>query len=249
MNTVQTDRYTDILQDEAHVWLIEPESIRDPSVLKYIRSILDSNERKRLDRFHFPDDGHSYLVSHALLRSVLSQYANVSPSDWRFGQGQHGRPEIIPDNLTRLRFNLTHTAGLAACIVTFDDDCGIDAEKIRNRRDPLGIAKRMFSAPELDQLIQCDGQAFLEYFYEHWTLREAYVKARGIGISFPTRELRFRVEDQGTRINLDNMIEERESNWNFKLMRPHPAHIVAVALRNTTGADKRIRIHNFDFNS
>lgn len=249
MKTSQADNNTDVLSSEAHVWFITPESVFDPAVLQHCQDILDTNECEKLGRFVHAHDSHSYLVSHAMLRSVLSRYADVSPSDWCFSQGPHGRPEIISDDQTRLRFNLTHTPGLAACIVTLDDDCGIDAEKFRDRHNPLGVAKRMFSAPELEQLAQCEGQAFLEYFYEHWTLREAYVKARGIGISFPTRELRFSVEGQQVSVRFDATIDDNEGDWHFQLIRPDATHIAALALHNSTNANKHIRIHNFDFSN
>jgi len=237
-----------VLHSEAHVWFIKPECVCDTSILQHCQAILDANENERLGRFIHADDRHRYLVSHAMLRSVLSRYADVAPSDWCFRQGKHGRPEIISDNQPRLRFNLTHTPGLAACIITLDDDCGIDAEKLRDRNNPLGVAKRMFSGPELEQLMQREGQEFLEYFYEHWTLREAYVKARGIGISFPTRELHFSVEGQEVTLRFDNTIDNHEGNWHFQLIRHDATHIAAFALHDPAGANKRIRIRNFDFN-
>lgn len=249
MKTSQTDKSTDVLRNEAHVWFITPESVCDPAVLQHCQDILDTNETEKLGRFVHAEDSHCYLVSHAMLRSVLSNYADVAPSDWCFSKGQHGRPEIVSDDQIRLRFNLTHTPGLAACIVTLDDDCGIDAEKLRDRHNPLGVAKRMFSAPELEQLMQREGQAFLEYFYEHWTLREAYVKARGIGISFPTREIQFSVEGQEVTVRFDDTIDDNEGDWRFQMIRPGSTHIAALALHDSANAGKHIRIQDFDFNN
>ena len=248
MKSSPTDKESNVLSSEAHVWLITPESVYDLAILKHCHNILDANEREKFSRFVHSDDRHCYLVSHALVRSVLSCYAEIAPSDWSFSQGKHGRPEIISDARTRLRFNLTHTSGLAACIVTLDDDCGIDAERLRHRSDPLGVAKRMFSTPELEQLKQHAGQAFLEYFYERWTLREAYVKALGIGISFPTHQLCFSVDNEIATVKFDHTIDDCDRNWNFQLIRPDAEHIVALALHNTSGKNKYIRIHQFDFN-
>ncbi len=244
----RANRNTGGLQGEAHVWFIRPESVREPAILQRCRDMLDAHEHKQLDRFLAADDSHRYLVSHALVRSVLSRYAGVEPSDLCFEQGPHGRPELVCDHLSPLRFNLTHTPGLAACIVTLDDDCGIDAEQLRNRSNSLGVAKRMFSAPELQQLMRCKGQTFLEYFYEHWTLREAYVKARGIGISFPTRQLHFSVEQKEVSARFDVTVDDRGDDWHFQLFRPDDTHIAALALRRGPGTNKRIRTRHFDFN-
>ena len=237
-----------MLSREAHIWLVTPESVHNPAILQHCRDILNEEERNKLDRFVRPEDSHTYLVSHALVRKVLSRYAGIAPSNWRFVTGKHGRPEIVSGNQPRLRFNLTHTSGLAACIVTLDDDCGIDAEQLRARSNPLGVARRMFSAPELDQLRRHEGRNFLEYFYTCWTLREAYVKARGIGISFPTRQLRFNVDGENISVEFDSTIDDCEGDWNFRLIRPDTGHIVALALHDTSGKNKHVRIHQFDFN-
>ncbi|TCK18860.1 4'-phosphopantetheinyl transferase [Thiogranum longum] len=238
---------TDILSSEAHVWLVTPESISDSAILQYCHEILDPDERSKVDRFLHPRDSHSYLVSHAMVRSVLSRYAAIAPSDWRFSHGKHGRPEIACENQARLRFNLTHTNGLAACIVTNNDKCGIDAERLKDRTNPLGVAKRMFSSHEHEQLQKYEGTAFLKYFYERWTLREAYVKALGIGISFPTRQLRFNVVKEKIDITFDDAIDDSEDNWEFRLIQPDTEHIVALALHRCAGARKRICVKPFDF--
>ncbi|VAW73576.1 hypothetical protein MNBD_GAMMA15-2212 [hydrothermal vent metagenome] len=237
-----------MLHDEAHVWLLNPYAVNDADTLQHCNNILESHEREKVGRFFRASDGHHYLISHALVRSVLSRYVDTAPGNWRFRQGPHGRPEIISEELPGLRFNLTHTDGLAACIVTLDDDCGIDAEKLQERTNPLGVAKRMFSELELDRLKQLEGKAFLEYFYAHWTLREAYVKALGIGISFPTRKLEFSVKSDDVTMKFDGTPDDQNDDWQFRLIRHNATHIVAIALRGNTGINKKICVHQFGFN-
>ncbi len=236
------------LHDEAHVWLIEPESVIDATTLQRCHDMLDAHEREKLGRFLRDSDRHHYLVSHALVRSVLSRYADTAPRDWRFSHGPHGRPEVISEQCPDLRFNLTHTAGLAACIVTLDDSCGIDAEQLHERGNPLGVAQRMFSETEVEQLKQREGRDFLEFFYARWTLREAYVKALGIGISFPTREMYFDVAGEKVTVKFNTTIDDSNDDWQFRLIRHNSTHIIALALHDSAGADKRIRVQHFDFN-
>ncbi|VAW82727.1 hypothetical protein MNBD_GAMMA14-1346 [hydrothermal vent metagenome] len=247
MKKSRYDSSTEVLQDEAHVWFVTPESVCDPVILQRCHALLDAQERRQFARFFHADDSHRYLISHALVRSVLSYYADVAPSSWCFEKGQHGRPEIVSDSLPHLRFNLTHTTGMAACIVTLNDDCGIDAEQLCIRSNAQGVAERMFSALELKQLMRYEGRAFLEYFYECWTLREAYVKARGIGISFPTRQLTFNREGSQISIRFDAQINDSGSHWHFQLIRPNSTHLTAIALRHSGKLNKRIRTHPFDF--
>jgi len=236
------------LHRQAHVWLVSPESIDDRAVLERCRASLCSEELQQYRRFRFAQDQHRYLVSHALVRQVLSQYLPPAPADWRFVRNAHGRPEIAgAEDLPALRFNLTHTSGLAACLVTLDSDCGIDSEKIARRHRLGKVAGRMFSEAECKQLEALQGREFEEFFHERWTLREAYVKALGIGISFPTRKLCFEVRmETDIQVTFLEGIDDRNANWQFRLLRPTSEHIVAIALRRKGTDDKQIISRFFD---
>lgn len=241
----------DSLQREAHVWFTVPESVRDDAVLQRLEAVLSDEELGRYRRFHFPEDRHRYLVSHALVREALSHYSDIAPADWCFSRREHGRPEIANPGIPPLRFNLTHTAGLACCIVTLDDDCGIDAEKITARHASTRIAKRMFSEAEYRELQQLQGQQHLEYFFTRWTLREAYVKARGIGIFHPTGMLTFTLAADGSfAVSGDAGIDNnKEALWNFQLLKLSEAHITATALHGIKAGNKTIGVHRLEFST
>jgi len=231
----------DNLHREAHVWFFHPESIHGADLLAEFRSLLSGDELERYRHFYFPEDSHRYLVSHALVRKVLSRYLDLDPAEWRFSRSEHGRPQIANPGIPALQFNLTHTAGLAGCVVTISNACGIDAEKITGRHNPVGIAKRMFSETETRELEQLKGRAHLEHFFTRWTLREAYVKALGIGISFPTRKLTFTVNRENTvEISFHPDLEDQQDNWHFQLLRPTAEHIAAIAIRRNGELDKEI---------
>jgi 4'-phosphopantetheinyl transferase len=235
-----------LLEHEAHVWQVVPESIRDSAVLADLRTLLSDGERRQCDRFQFPEDGHRYLISHAMLRHVLAGYTGLDPTDLRFSRAAHGRPEVDNREAQGIRFNLTHTTGLAACIVTRSNDCGIDAEKLDSRHRMTDIAQRMFSAEEHRQLEQLNGAELGEAFYSRWVLREAFVKAKGIGISYPTRKLHFDIQDDNTiRVRFDPDIDEGECYWQFRLLRPTEEHITAIALCTDGLAEFRIVEHVF----
>lgn len=239
----------DTLHREAHVWFTIPESVQDDGILQRLRAVLSGDELDKYRRFRFPEDRHRYLVSHALLRTALSEYIDIPPADWYFSRGEHGRPEIANPDIAPLRFNLTHTDGLVCCIVTLDDDCGIDAEKIAARRATPEIAKRMFSETEYRELQRLEGRERLEYFFTRWTLREAYVKARGTGIFFPTHKLTFTVtENRSVAVSFHPDIDNgKEELWNFKLLALSQAHITAIALNEATTVHKKIVTRRFDF--
>lgn len=233
------------LQREVHVWFARPELVTESA--RYC-ALLSAQEAARYRRFHFPDDAHRYLVAHALVRTVLSRYADIAPSAWRFSHGEHGRPEISNPNVPTLRFNLTHTTGLVGCVVTLDNDCGIDVETIVERHHPLQVARRMFSETEYRRLQELNGREHLEYFFKQWTLREAYVKARGIGISFPTRKLCFDIADEtNIRVEFHPELGDRNENWQLALLRLTPRHIAAVAIGRDGQGNKEIITRAFDF--
>ncbi|HFQ13936.1 MAG TPA: 4'-phosphopantetheinyl transferase superfamily protein, partial [Gammaproteobacteria bacterium] len=182
----------------ARVWFAEPDTLRAPHWVQRFDAVLDRGERRRMRRFLRPEDAHHFRVAHALLRHALSRECNRPPQDWCFCRGPRGRPGLAETDCTGdqgLCFNLTHTPGLVACVVTRGGECGIDAEALRPRVNPLGIARRMFAPDEAKELESLEGEALLRAFYRGWTLREAYVKARGTGLAFPTRRLGFEFRD------------------------------------------------------
>ena len=244
MNTLPTDdsQLLQRLENEVHVWLSRPEDVTDSDQLQEYQSLLSSDEQERYRRFHFDRDRHHYLVAHALLRKALSAYVDVDPSAWQFSQNKHGRPEISgPDIEPLLRFNLTHTNGLVACVVTLESDCGIDVERLSARGNLMGIAEKMFAASEQQDLMNLDGQAFLDRFFTYWTLREAYCKALGVGIAWSKSNYGF-VEKGSERwgICFDALSNEESDHWQFALTRPTSEHLLAVAVRAAGAIDKPV---------
>ncbi len=246
--TARSEPLLEQLSREAHVWFTVPEAMRDPATLADCRAVLCEQERERYARFHFPADRHRFLVSHALVRRVLSHYLDLPPADWTFLNTGHGRPEISNPGLPGLRFILTHTDGLAACIVTLENECGIDAEKITSRQNPAGVARRMFSTAESEQVQRLSGREQLECFFRGWTLREAYVKARGIGISFPTRKLHFVIDElENIQVQFADGIDDTGLRWQFQLLYPTPQHIAALALGLDDVSDRKIVSREFSW--
>jgi 4'-phosphopantetheinyl transferase len=239
--------FLDRLHQEAHAWFVIPEAVHDTRTLDRFRSLLSSEELNQYRRFKFREDSHRYLVSHGLVREVLSRYVGIAPADWRFARTEHGRPEIVNRAIPAIRFNLTHTAGLAGCIITLADECGIDAEKITERHNPAGVAERMFSEAEYKALQRLKGREYLEYFFKRWTLREAYVKARGIGLSFPTRKLSFEIRDKAAiNVIFQPDILDTGSHWQFQLLNLTDEHITAVAIARNGSPDRKLVTHRYE---
>ena len=132
----------------------------------------------RLERFHRDPDQLLFLATRVLVRTVLSRYAPVAPADWRFAADEYGRPHVVGDGQPRLSFNLSNTSRLVVCAVAQDTDVGVDAERVRPRT-PLDIADRFFAPREAAALSALPTDEQLARFYDYWTLKESYIKARG----------------------------------------------------------------------
>ena len=244
MATLQSDnpQLLQRLQQEVHVWLASPEDVTDTDRLQEYQSLLSAGERQRYRRFHFDRDRHHYLVAHALLRRVLSAYVDVAPSSWQFSGNRHGRPEIsAPDIAPPLRFNLTHTNGLVACVVTLELDCGIDVERLSARVNLAGIAEKMFAVSEQQALKVLDGQALAERFFCYWTLREAYCKALGVGIAHSEKDYCFVEAAAGQwAISFDSQSNGDARHWQLALLKPTTEHVLALAIRTEDTPGKSI---------
>jgi 4'-phosphopantetheinyl transferase len=221
------------LAAELHVWLADPAMIHEPGRLDTYRSLLAEDELARYRRYRFERDRHLYLVAHALVRRVLSRYADVPPGDWRFETSRYGRPEIAAPALSiPLRFNLSHTPGLVACVVTRAHDCGIDVERISPQRNIRGVAARMFPARERQHLSMLAPADALEQFFAYWTLHEALGKALGVGIARGgDRQYMFAGQGTGdyTMAAADGMAPA--DDWWCSVLHPDPQHLLAVAVR------------------
>jgi len=166
--------------NEAHVWHFSvdlPDGMYDALFER-----LDDEEKERALRFKFPASRNLYVASHAFLRKVLGRYLGADPGTLRFRAATLGKPELTAGDL---RFNLSHTDGAAVVAVTRRSAVGVDVERVRENLDPLELAERFFSRPEIEWLrSQPESQRF-SAFFACWTAKEAYVKASGGGMSIP----------------------------------------------------------------
>jgi 4'-phosphopantetheinyl transferase len=189
---------------------------------------LDSAERARAGRFVFASGRTTFVLAHGLLRRALSNFADVAPSNWRFVAGEFGKPALA-DGLPRLHFNLAHTDGLVACAIA-RKDVGVDVEAIDRRVHPLEIASRFFSPAEVIWIEQASDQERHARFLELWTLKEAYVKGIGSGLSHPLNTFGFDLTSLST-IRFEAPTGEEPSAWQFALYAPSDRHRLAVAAR------------------
>jgi len=228
--------------DEVHVWIVEPERINDRQLLEAYWGLLDAKEREKQRRFRFERHQRQYLVSHALVRLTLSRYAPVAPQAWTFETNAYGRPEVQGEWGTKLRFNLSHTDGMALVAVGTGAELGADVEDGWREGETVGIANHYFAASEVATLRALPPERHRERFFEYWTLKEAYIKARGAGLSLPLDQFGFHLEPgQAPRISFDPRMGDQPEAWQFVQLRPSERHQAAVALKRARGLPLVVR--------
>jgi 4'-phosphopantetheinyl transferase len=241
--TPPTDKLLTLKPGDVHLWVVEPEQVTTPWLLAEYRALLDADERERQVRFYFERHRQQFLVSHALVRVVLSRYAPVSPRDWRFTPNEYGRPAIVGEGLSWLRFNLSHTDGMAVCAVARDTEVGTDVEDSHRSGQTVEIADSFFAPSEVAALLALPTWRQRERFFEYWTLKESYIKARGMGLSLPLAHFAFHLEPgQAPRIAFDPRLVDEPEAWQFMQLRPSARHYAAVALRQPRSVPLTVRL-------
>jgi 4'-phosphopantetheinyl transferase len=199
-------------------------------------AMLSPDEHARYARLMFARDRRDYAAAHALLRTSLSQYAEVAPQQWTFRTDAGGKPSLVADQAgSRLSFNLSHTHGLVACAIAGGADVGIDVESVDRVVDDR-VARRFFSERENADLSRCASDALrARRFLALWTLKEAYVKAIGQGLSHPLNTVVFAIGDDDA-IAFMPPSDVDAAEWHFRLLAPTVRHHLAVAVRQPDSA-------------
>lgn len=232
-----------VLGGRAHLYLAAIDEWAAEESLARSMAFLSTEERERHARFRVEAPARAFAIGRALARQVLSLYADVAPADWRLEPDERGRPRISgPREHPALEFNLSHNDRLVACVVTGGSACGVDVESPTRRVDPVRIAEHSFGEDETRDLKKRDGADRRRRFFEYWTLKEAYLKARGRGIEMRMDSVLFDLaETRAIAAGFAARVEDRPEDWQFALYRTEADQLVALALRRDGGADLEIQ--------
>jgi 4'-phosphopantetheinyl transferase len=238
--------------DEVHLWYLLTERVTDRGLLAEYEGLLAPAERVRRDRYRFEHSRREYLLTRALVRTTLSRYAPVAPAAWTFRENKYGRPEIdptvAPPTAHSLRFNLSNTQGLIACVVALTREVGVDVEDTQRPGETVGIADSFFAPPEVKELRALRADLRRSRFFDYWTLKEAYIKARGMGLQIPLDQFWF-VLDAGPRVRIGfgEGLDDDEDTWQFEQFKDRPlspGHRTAAAVRRGSDPDLRFVVRH-----
>ena len=220
--------------DNVQAWYAATTHLSDPHRVDRALAWLAPAERDRYARFFGDEDRRMFLLGRTMARTLVGRAAGIAPTAWQWREGPHGRPEIgSPDS--SLRFNLAHSAGLVVCALASGREVGIDVEDLARRPIDPALVRRYCAPAEIADIDAQPRHQWHHRFLIYWTLKEAYLKARGLGISVPLANICFSLDSNAARISFRDSLAGTDDRWTFHLTQPTDRHLVAIAASTTDG--------------
>jgi len=217
------------LPGEAHLCLVSLEA--NERILAACNDLLEPQEKNRAQRFVSVPARHRFVVSRAVLRKIIRIYRPELPPDFVISHGPFGKPHLeSPEQESPLRFNVSHSGNFALLGFSHDAEIGVDIEEQRQLEGMVGMARTVFTEPEVEQLLSLSEPARQMFFYRLWTCKEAWLKAAGTGFHRDPKSLCFSAEME----RLDQQSGLLPVDGQFIQWATHPSgYAIAWALRST----------------
>jgi 4'-phosphopantetheinyl transferase len=250
---IKVDRHGSLPLSQAKVfiWIIDTNIELSVERLTTLQSILSFDERNQLAHFQNALARHQYLLTRALVRTMLSRYTGIAAPELQFGSNLYGKPTLKNRDsvVSQISFNVTHTTGLIALVITGQRKVGIDAEHPLRSID-LDVSDYYFSYSERDAMKRLPIPLQQERFLALWTLKESYIKARGMGLAIPLDKFGFRWNDhlQGPEgIEFSEEFDDDPSCWQFWYWRcPTEKHHLSLCVAARPGDAPTIVVNQTD---
>ncbi len=226
-----------LASNEVHVWraVLELEAAR----VRSLRHTLSAEEQARAERFYFHQDRKHFVVAHGLLRAILGQYLKIEPSQLQYCYNPYGKPSLKrTSSREALRFNMSHSHGLALYAVTCGRELGVDLERLCPNLADEQIAERFFSPREVAALRALPTNMRQEGFFTCWTRKEAFVKAKGEGLTLRLDQFDVSLVPGEPAALLSTSDPQETSRWSLKELAPKAGYVGALAVE---GHDWRIK--------
>jgi 4'-phosphopantetheinyl transferase len=213
----------------------------EAAYLRRLEQNLSADDRERASRFRFARDRDRFIGARGLLREILALYLNASPRRLSFGYSAHGKPFLAGEEYRTLRFNVSHSFDAMLLAIAHMREVGVDVEGVRDNGLAMEeIYETVLSEPEKQALARLGGEDKRTTFLRFWTLKEAYIKADGRGVSLPLE--RIDVSAPGGRVAmLDEATGEWRTcpGWELRTLAALPGYVAALA---TEGQDWRLAL-------
>lgn len=216
--------------DEVHVWRVSLDQPRFQIASWFL--VLAPEERARALRFRSDRDRLAFVAARGALRVILSRYLDLGPARIQLKYGSRGKPALA-DSMGEhgLAFNLSHSEHLALYAVARRRAVGIDLERIRSNVEIEDLARAFFSSDESATLLALPARLRLRAFFTCWTRKEAYVKARGDGLSIPLDHFAVTLAPvEPARLLHSRFGKEEPARWSLRDLQPASGYAAAIAV-------------------
>lgn len=225
------------------LWAMPVTGLAEADVLHWTR-VLDDAERSRMACFAIERNRVEYVAAHALTRALLGRMTGLPAPAFGFRAGERGKPVALCDGRPLdVRFNLSHTAGMVAVAAVIGPELGVDVEAV-DRKVDLAVADRYFFGAEARWLASLEPDRQQEGFLRLWTLKEAYIKATGQGMSQALDEFWFEVDPP--RIRFTAAIDDDAAAWRFHQHVLADGFVLAAGWRAGGGVDPGLAVETLD---
>ena len=223
------------MPDEVQVWRVGLDVPHETSA--GLCAWLTDEERKRSAQLRFERDRSRFIVAHGLLHELMARYLETRPDCIRFAYNVFGKPRLHARFGSRLEFNLSHSCGLALIAIATGAAVGVDLEYVRAQPDCSDIAQLVFSAAELGYLMALPSGLRTEAFFSCWTKKEAYLKARGEGLTIPPNSFSVPLTNDAEQMPIDFHLASNDvgaaKRWAMYSLNPASGYIGALAIEGT----------------
>ena len=235
-----------LAENEVHIWRASLNA--DKSVLSTLQRLLSDEEVTKAKQFYFDKDRQHFIVAHGILRMLLSRYLNISPNLLCFNYNVYGKPALSsPSCKSHLYFNLSHSQDMALYAFTYTRQIGVDVEYMRSDFNYEDLARQNFSAHEQITLSALPEALKQQAFFNCWTRKEAYIKARGKGLSLPLDLFDVSLQPGTPAMLLASREDSQETTrWSLQEFFPAPNYAGAVAVEGSGWHGKYWQWHNAD---
>lgn len=217
------------------LWCAYPADLQTEEIAAACSALLSDEERARVARYKFERFRRESLATRALMRVALSHNRPTAPQDWAFRVNAHGKPAIEPES--DLQFNLSNALGLVVCLVAEGAGVGVDVEPFERSEQIVKLAPKVFSPVEQAQLHALPVADQRERALSLWTLKEGYIKARGMGLALPLDKFSFVFDGSGgIRLEIDRSLGDTADRWRFCQL-DYAGHRIAVMVDRTGPQD------------
>jgi len=223
--------------DEVDVWRADLGA--KASHVQSLQRTLSVDERIRAERYYFQKDREHFIVARGLLRTILGRYLDTDPDQLQFCYNSHGKPALTRESGgDALRFNMSHSQGLALYAITHGRELGVDLERLLPDLAYEQIAERFFSPREVTMLRGLPTNVRQEAFFICWTFKEAYLKARGKGLTLRLDQLDISLAPPEAIVSMPYGAPGEASRWSVQKLDAGPSYVAALAVE---GYDWRLR--------